>query len=113
MCKQLRITRRGGTTTVPVRRIRYAESFGRKIVLPCRDGNLEYYERIGALEEQLGEMFFRVHRSFLVNLSAVDSYSRSEIRMKSGDTVLMSKYKYADFVRTYANYRSHLLPAAL
>ena len=99
--RMLTVKTRWDSRPVPVRDVLYAESFGRKVILHLKNGEVEYYERIGRLERSLGEGFFRVHRSFLVNLDMIDAYSRKEIRMRGGGAVWISKYKYAEFVRAY------------
>ncbi len=88
--------------TIPASQILYAESFGRKVVLHLENGQVEYYERIGRLEQKLGSSFFRVHRSFLVNLQKIEDYTRSEVKIRGGGSAWISKYKYADFVRHVA-----------
>ena len=99
--RMLTVKTRWDSRPVPVRDVLYAESFGRKVILHLTNGQMEYYERIGNLERSLGDGFFRVHRSFLVNLDRIDRYTRNEIRMCGGGAVWISKYKYADFVRAY------------
>jgi len=34
----------------------------------------------------------------------VERYSRKEVQMKNGDMLLISKYKYQDFVKAYLGY---------
>lgn len=86
---------------VPLEDIFYVESFNHKVVVHSKEGELEYYARIGELEQRLQGKFFRIHRGYLVNLDYVESYSRTEALMSCGDSVLISKYKYCDFVKAY------------
>lgn len=95
----------GGTVkNIPLDSIFYVESFNHKVVVHCRDGELEYYARIGELEKKLQGQFFRIHRGYLINLDCVQSYNRTEAVMSCGDSVLISKYKYGDFVKAYMRY---------
>lgn len=73
-------------------------------MLYTKDGELEYYAKIGELEEELQEQFFRIHKGYLVNLSCVDEYSRTEIMLTNGDKLPLSKYKYEDFVKAYLRF---------
>lgn len=99
---------RTGTTTRKVlsEEIYYVESSNRKVILCLNHEKIIYYGRIGQLEEELSESFFRVHRGYLVNMKYVERYSRTEVWMKNGDSLLISKYKYQDFVKAYLNYIS-------
>lgn len=89
---------------VLIETIQYAENRGRKIVLHTSNGELEYYGRMGDLEQRLVGDFYRCHRGYLVNLKEIMSYDTVSIRLRSGDTIFLSKQKYHDFVAVYMNY---------
>ena len=89
---------------IPLDHIYYMESQKHKIVLYTKDGELEYYAKIGELEEELQGHFCRIHKGYLVNLSCVDEYSRTEIMLVNGDKLPLSKYKYEDFVKAYLRF---------
>lgn len=57
--------------------------------------NLKHFENL--LSEN--NRFFRVHKSWIVNLDFLENYSKSllEIRLKNGMTTKLSKYKKAEF----------------
>lgn len=86
--------------------IYYAESSNRKVILCLGDEKIAFYGRISQLEEELVEHFFRVHKGYLVNMEYVERYSRTEVWMKNGDRLLVSKYKYQDFVKAYLKFIS-------
>lgn len=65
---------------------------------------LYFYEKMEVLEKRLGEVFFRSHRGFLVNLREVYKYDATTIQMKNGDKVYLAKQKYNDFVTAYMKY---------
>lgn len=94
------------TRSVPVDDIYYIESSNRKIILVMRDEEIGCYGQIGGMERELQEGFFRIHRGYLVNMKYVESYSRTEVRMKNGGRLLISKYKYQNFVKAYLEYIS-------
>ena len=56
------------------------------------------------LEAELGDRFCRVHKGYLVNLACVEGYSRTELRLTSGEKLLISKYKYQDFVKAHLRF---------
>ena len=80
------------------------ESQGHKVVLDTKDGKTEYYARIGELEEELRGRFCRIHKGYLVNLSCVDEYSKTEILLTNGERLPLSKYKFEDFVKAYLRF---------
>ena len=73
---------------------------------PCiwRHEKIEYYDKISSLESELKPDFFRIHKGYLVNIKYVERYDRTEVKMRNGDSLLISKYKYQDFVKRYLEY---------
>ena len=95
----------GGTgKTIPLRDIYYMESQNHKIAVHMKDGVLEYYAKMSDLEEELQGQFCRVHKGYLISLSYVDEYNKTEVTLTNGDKLLISKYKYEDFVKAYLRF---------
>lgn len=94
------------TRKVPADDIYYIESSNRKIILFMQGGEIECYGKIGELENELKEGFFRIHKGYLVNMKYVERYSRTEVLLKNGSSLLISKYKYQDFIKAYLDYIS-------
>ncbi len=86
---------------VPWDNIYYIESSNHKVVLHLKEGESAYYAKIRDLELELQEQFFRIHKGYLVNLFYVDGYSKTEVTLTNGEKLLISKYKYQDFVKAY------------
>ena len=86
--------------------IYYIESSNRKIIVFMKSEKIECYGKIGELENELIEGFFRIHKGYLVNMKYVERYSRTEVLMKNGSNLLISKYKYQDFIKAYLGYIS-------
>lgn len=99
---------RNGNTTRNIRadEIYYIESSNRKVILYLKNEKVEYYDKISELESELKPDFFRIHKGYLVNLKYVERYNRTEVWMNTGDRLLVSKYKYQDFVKSYMEYIS-------
>ena len=110
--KKLVIQYGGEGKAIPLNDIYYMESRNHNIILYLKDGNkacgdrLEYYAKIGDLEEELAGQFYRIHRGYLINLFHVEGYDRTEVRMANGDKLLLSRYKYDGFVQAYMDYIS-------
>ena len=90
--------------TVPLDSIYYIESSNHKVELHLKDGEFVCYAKIGDLELELQDQFFRIHKGYLVNLSYVDGYSKTEVTLTNGEKLLLSKYKYQDFVKAYLHF---------
>ncbi len=90
--------------TVPLDSIYYIESSNHKVVLRLKDGEFSCYAKIRDLEAELGDQFFRVHKGYLVNLAYVEGYSKTELTLTNGEKLLISKYKYQDFVKAYLRF---------
>ena len=73
-------------------------------MLHLRDGKFAYYAKIRDLETELQNQFFRIHKGYLVNLSYVAGYSKTEVTLTNGEKLLLSKYKYQDFVKAYLHF---------
>ncbi len=82
-------------------RIRYIESVGRKARLCMDDEDVEIYARMPDIVSDLGDGFFQTHRSFIVNLDAVIGYEKSEVRLRDGMKVPLSRHKYREFLDAY------------
>ena len=104
--KKLVIQYAGEGKAIPLNDIYYMESRNHNIVLYLKSGNIEYYAKIGDLEEELSGKFYRIHRGYLINLFHVEGYDKTEVRMANGDKLLLSRYKYDGFVQAYMDYIS-------
>lgn len=83
----------------------YIESQLRKIIVHTNDGIIEYYFKLSDIEQELqGHSFFRCHKSYIVNLQYVCSYSNNCITLKNSETVFLSKYKYSEFSKAFMYY---------
>lgn len=94
----------GANKVVPLDSIYYIESSNHKSVLHMKDGEFACYMKIRDLELELQEHFFRIHKGYLVNLSYVSGYSKTEVALTNGEKLLLSKYKYPDFAKAYLRF---------
>lgn len=64
-----------------------------------------YKKTLSSFEKTLkSDFFFRVHRSYVVNLKYISSYSETEIIMDNNEKALIAKAKYHSFQQAYFNY---------
>lgn len=99
--KEITVGYGGNTQTIRVSDILYAESSNHKIILHLHDTRIEHYGKISALEQALSPGFFRIHRGYLINLNRVAHYDRSDVYMDNGDRLIISRYKYREFMEVY------------
>ena len=108
--RKLVIQYAGTSRILPLNSIYYMESRGHKIVLHQKDTALEYYARLGDLEQTLQEQFCRIHKGFLINLAHVESYTKTEVTLTNGVKLNLSKYKYEAFVKAHLHYMQFAEP---
>ncbi len=99
----LMITTDGKHLTVNLKDIVYAEVFNRKIIIHTMDAEIEYYGKMKELEQKAGELFYRSHRAYLVNLEYITKYNATTIWLEKGQA-LMAKQNYPEFVKRYLKY---------
>lgn len=104
--KEVLLRDKNVTRSVATDDIFYIESNNRKVIVHMRDEIIECYGKIGELEQELKEGFFRIHKGYLVNMKYVEGYNRTEVRVKNGSILLLSKYKYQDFAKAYLEFIS-------
>lgn len=94
----------GVSRVVALPDIYYIESQSHKLLLHLRDGCLEFYGKMGDLEQELQGRFARIHKGYLVNLAYVEQYSRSEAVLTDGTRLMISKRKYDAFARAHLRF---------
>lgn len=84
--------------------IYYIESSNKKVVFHTKDGNIDIYGKMEEWERELGESFYRCHRGYLVNLEKITAYNVDTIDVINGDSLILARKKYADFIKAYMRY---------
>ncbi len=91
----------GRTVKLPEADILYVESFAHYIEIYTRTDVYRLKESITTFEERLSGDFFRVHRSYIVNLKAVERISRTGVTLAGGTAIPLSRGKYDDLNRAF------------
>lgn len=81
--------------------ILYVESFLHDIVIHTKNCDYKIKESISAFEQKISEDFFRVHRSYLVNLKAVTRIGRSAVTLCGKTEVPVARGKYDEINRAF------------
>ncbi len=74
----------------------YVESENVYIVLHTLHEKYRTRMALGRFTEQLDETFFKVHRSYVVNLKYIQKITRTQITMTNGDLIPVSRGLYGD-----------------
>ena len=82
----------------------YAEVYDRKTILHMKNENIEYYGQLSALEGLVGRDFYRVHRSYLVNMKYVERYTKVSVTLTGGDNIPIARREYDGFLKAYMKY---------
>lgn len=85
--------------------ILYCEAIGRKIYLHLKNGEvIDYYAKMEKLEQELGEHFYRCHRSYLIHLRYVNGYEEGAALLEGGGSVPVSRLRGQDFAQRILSY---------
>ncbi len=95
---------REGSVKVSLADIIYIESENVYVAVHTLEGIHRMRMSLGKFSEQLDETFFKVHRSFVVNLNHIRKITRSDITMTGGDLVPMSRGMYGEVYRALAKF---------
>ena len=80
--------------------ILYVESFLHYIVIHTKDNEYKIKENISVFENKVSDVFFRIHRSYLVSLKYITRISRTSVNI--GNTELpLSRGKYDNINRAF------------
>ena len=87
--------------------ISYIEGAGKhSIIHPIGDREpISCNETLSAIEERLSEkLFFRCHKSFVINFKHVTSFNHTNIILDNSDKITISRQKYNPFRQAYSEY---------
>lgn len=94
-----------GRFKVPLRSIRYIETYRRNLLVHAEQGDIVSYKSMKEMEERLAENdFVRCHTSFLVNLFYVKDVQKLELELLDGEYVPISQPKRKSVMARLADY---------
>lgn len=98
------IVTRGEIRNIQLTKIRYIENRNRTLIIKEQNLNFEVHMKIGKIEEQLPENFFRCHQSYIVNFNHVKELTSSGTLLYSGEFVPVSRSKYSATKTAFLHY---------
>ena len=104
--EKISVTADGKVHNVNFRDIIYVESDARDVHIVREDKILITHMKISDMEKLLPkEHFFRCHRTYIVNLAAVEHMERYQATMKNGDLVSISQQMYTEMKTKFYKYQ--------
>lgn len=94
----------GLNTKLALSEIMYSEVFDRTLILHTASGKVEYRGKLSEFEKCTDDSFFRTHRSYLINLRYLASYTSSQVTLDNGDKVILAKKRYSELVKAYMRF---------
>ena len=92
------------THRVDLGRVEYIEAQNKHLLIVLSNGRtIDCIEPLYSLEDKLplADGFFKCHRSYIVNIHHVDTYSSKEIRMRSGYRIPIARTCQREFEDAY------------
>ena len=89
---------------VPLSEISFIEIFRKIVILHTEDREFHTYSTLSAISRQLDENFFQVHKSFIVNMNKIDSLDTTDVILKNGRHIPLSRKNKAALKEQYQNF---------
>lgn len=98
MFARLCLRREGGNDILSTKDIYYIEAYKKTVIVRLENETREYPYLISDIEKFLPvDVFFRPHRSYLINFEYVDRDDGKTITMKNGEKIPISKRALQDY----------------
>lgn len=101
----LMIHRNGEIVKIPCPDILYSEVVNHRVFIYERNSTYEYGAKIDDLGNQLTDDFFRCHRSYILNLKYVESYSDGFAYLTSGEKIPIATRRQPAFMKALLHYQ--------
>ena len=99
------INKKDGEYIIPLNDILYFEAQNQEVLVSTTEQQLLHRGNLNDYEQRLSqEGFYRVHRSYLVNLRFVKSYSKIEIILNGGQTIPLSRLRFKEFTAFFREF---------
>ena len=98
------LRRRGAPVSIPMREIYFIESQGHTIEVHTDDGVTISYEKLQAVLPMLPTGFYQCHKSYIVNMIQIRRFQSSDILLKNGAIVPVSRSRYTETKEAYFSY---------
>ena len=101
---QLSFRTRDGIEAIPVDDILYLESNGHLLAAHTRDTVYHTYEKLSDVLKQLPDRFVQCHKSFAINLQFIQRFTSTEVVLKTGTAIPISRSRRTETKTAYFSY---------
>lgn len=101
--RELTLATPEGIVRIPLAEIRYLEVMGNYVTIYGRE-SYSVKRTLSQLEELLDERFYRIHRSYIVNMQLVKKCTRTEVILKDDTVLPLSRRNYEGLNRAMIMY---------
>jgi len=98
------LKQKGAPVSISLREICFIESRGHTIHVHTAEETITAYERLDSIMGVLPAGFYRCHKSFIVNMRQIRRFEQSEILLKNGEHVPVSRARYAECKDAYFDF---------
>ncbi len=91
--KTLLVQKTGETIRIPLYEILYVEVVRNYVTIHARE-EISVKKTLGELEKELDETFFRVGRSYIVNLGAISKVTKKDVYLRNGEVIPLARNMY-------------------
>ena len=84
--------------------ILFFESKGHHVYIHMKNEVVQIYEKLDECEKKLSRQFTRCHKSYVVNMDNIVFIDKSDVQLKGGKSVPISKSRYQEFRESYFKY---------
>lgn len=103
------LRRQGAPVSIPMREVYFIESQNHTVLVHTADETITAYELLENIMRSLSVDFYQCHKSFIVNMRYIHHFQTSDIILKNGERVPVSRSRYAETKGTYLNYMGRII----
>lgn len=104
------ITNDTGKYKIPLKSLRYIETFNRNLLLHTEDENIVCYKSMKEMEQELCDYSFaRCHTSYIVNLFYIKGVKKLDVELITGQKLPISQPKRKSFMDQLTQYWGDML----
>lgn len=95
----------GIQTNISAKDVLYLEGNGKCCIIRTSSNTFDSSKTLAQIHAMLPQYcFYRTHKSYVVNLYSVSSFDKSTLTLLNGETVKISRDKFAEFKRVYMQF---------
>lgn len=94
---------------VSLKDVVYFESKGHKVFIHLENETYQIYRKLDLIEEQLDGKFLRIHKSYLINMLYIVSMKSTDVTLRTGTELPISRSNRENVRKTYTSYMKGLL----